>query len=114
MAADTGGRETAHPAIWALGIIDRDDAGARTSDGPPLQELVWDEDPEIRAQAIRVLGDAAYSRLEDMQSMLFDEMPRVIFESAIALGKMDDGDSFDAIVEMIRRTARIHGFDMPE
>ena len=104
LAANTEAAQMARiHAIWALGIIDRDDAG-RTNERvvAPLQELVWDEDPEIRTQAIRVLGDAAYSPAsEDIQSMLFDEMPRVIFESAIALGKMDDGDSFDAIVEMI-------------
>lgn len=94
-------------AIWALGIIDRRSGKTDVAQGESrvvasLQPLIWDDDPEVRAQAIRVLGDAAYApALEDIQSMLFDEMPRVIFEASIALGKIGDSDSHDAIVEMI-------------
>ena len=94
-------------AIWALGSIDRryGRTDAAETDSRPvasIQPLVWDEDPEVRAQAIRVLGDAAYAPAsEDIEAMLFDEMPRVIFEAGIALGKIGSNDSFDAIVEMV-------------
>lgn len=94
-------------SIWALGMIDRRlskqiDQQRRESTMKVVEALVWDEDPEIRAQAIRVLGEAGHEpSREDLQDSLFDEMPRVIYESAIALGKIGNSESIEGIVEMI-------------
>src|SRR6266850_3886087 len=59
-----------------------------------LTELLADKDPEVRAQAARVLGDALQHRrlpggiLSGLANLLRDKEPRVRFFAALSLGKL--------------------------
>ncbi len=55
----------------------------------PLRTLLHDADPEVRAQAIKVLGEhCATDQADAFIAALKDENGRVKFQAAIALGKL--------------------------
>jgi quinoprotein glucose dehydrogenase len=97
-------------AIWALGQIGRKQAMALQT----LPAQLADPDPEIRAQAVKVLGDHRPQRagqalpVEQVLPLLKDTSPRVRFFAALALGKarqprLGRGPAVaPAIVEMLR------------
>lgn len=75
-------------AIWGLGQIARQDS---TACGPLLEALT-DADPEIRANATRVLGDARIPEARlPLLGLLTDSSLRVRSLSAIALGRICNG-----------------------
>lgn len=79
--------------IWGLGQVSRgwpDKASGDADAVHPLIELLSDEDPEVRAQAAKVLGESKHqSAAPRMMELLADDAPRVRFHAAIALGKLD-------------------------
>ncbi len=89
-------------AIWGLGILARKDAGAMTGVLP----LLNDTDPEIRAQAAKILGDArASAAFDDLTRLLKDSNSRVRFFAALAVGKLGRVEGFAPLVEMLRENA---------
>jgi quinoprotein glucose dehydrogenase len=80
-------------AIWGLGQL---------RDAAPVGPLLDDADPEVRAQAAKVLGDLR-AGLHPLIARLGDPEPRVRFMVAIALGKIGRTDAFAPLVGRIRR-----------
>ncbi|HLQ39298.1 MAG TPA: HEAT repeat domain-containing protein, partial [Planctomycetota bacterium] len=71
-------------AIWGLGVLGRNDAGALAS----VPALLDCGDSEVRAQAAKVLGDAAFAGASPaLVKATRDLNARVRFQAAIALGK---------------------------
>ncbi|MBK1883111.1 HEAT repeat domain-containing protein [Luteolibacter pohnpeiensis] len=105
--------------IWGLGILARRGAvPVATDDGfsdlpnATLQKqaiarlipLVKHEDPEVRAQALKVLGDAHLNPAPlGLAKLLKDESPRVQFFAAMAVGKLGDVGNFGSICDFLRR-----------
>src|SRR5690625_1420064 len=79
---------------------------ARTGDielAAPLTDLLTDEDPKIRAQAAKMLGDVRYeSAGEELVPLLGDEHPRVRLFAAEAIGRIGYSDGVEPLVEMVR------------
>lgn len=91
-------------AIWGLGQIQRDYTGQRRAPVRPLVRLLSDEDPEVRAQAAKVLGNARFQAAAGKLARLTRDTahPRVQFFAAMALGKIGGRAAGPAIVEMLR------------
>lgn len=97
-------RSSNHPlarlhAIWGLGQVGRKSPEALGS----LVALVADKDSEVRAQAIKVLGEG---RVADaampLIAALGDPSARVRFFAAIALGKLGRREAVGPILAMLR------------
>jgi quinoprotein glucose dehydrogenase len=106
--------------VWGLGVIARRGSAVLPSSGDDfvaipgrdvrekalqlLAPLVTDADPEVRAQAVKVIGE---SGLEDpnipFAKLLIDESRRVRAFAAIAAGKMKVGASIPFIWEMLEK-----------
>ena len=72
-------------AIWALGMIGRQDAAALES----VASLLVDDDPEVRGQAAKVLGEHRDQNSADqLVGLLSDENLRVRAFAAYALGQI--------------------------
>jgi len=72
--------------IWGVGQISRRDASANET----LLPLLRDADAEVRAQAAKVLGDAAHNPAHGaLMTLLADESSRVRAQATIALSKLD-------------------------
>jgi quinoprotein glucose dehydrogenase len=86
-------------AVWGLGQLAR----LRPGGAQLLVTLLEDADPEVRAQAAKVLGDAGVARARTrLERRLADPEPRPRFFAAIALGRLGDGRSGEALVDMLR------------
>jgi len=84
--------------VWGLAQLGRED----TSQVRPLLQWVRDDDPEIRAQTARALGDVRYApAAEALIPLLEDEAPRVRLFAAQALGRIGHAPAFDPLVEMV-------------
>jgi quinoprotein glucose dehydrogenase len=103
-------------AIWGLGQIGRHLSGKSEDDGrilKALEELLKDENPEIRAQAARTLGDCAAGYYHvGLQLLLKDHEPRVRLYAALALARAgvylgpDVAEkTVPAVLEMLRDNA---------
>lgn len=95
-------------AIWGLGQIDRSarrpDEGKASAATRPLIQLLKDSDPEIRAQAAKVLGERAVRRAAPtLIALLQDSSPRVAFFAAQALGRIGDREAVSGLLEMLRQ-----------
>ncbi|HLY08229.1 MAG TPA: PVC-type heme-binding CxxCH protein [Planctomycetota bacterium] len=81
-------------SMWGLGQLKAKDA---------LLPLLGDADPEIRAQAAKVLGGLrtvlAYDRF---LALLQDESPRVRFFAAMGIGKIGKRDALGPVVDFLR------------
>lgn len=76
-------------SIWALGQIGRKDQAALTI----LLGLAGDPSAEVRAQSLKVMGEARYGLGYDLAiSGLRDTSPRVRFFAALALGRIGMAD----------------------
>jgi quinoprotein glucose dehydrogenase len=97
--ADQGRNQLARVhAIWALGQLARQSPDAMQKVLP----LLSDRDPEIRAQATKVLGEAKVaSALPTLLKLLADDSPRVRFFAAISLGKLGRHEAMPAILKML-------------
>ncbi len=87
-------------AIWALGQIGRKNPKDALQ---PLVALAADADPEIRAQAAKVLGDDRYAdSFNKLLPLLKDNSLRVRHLTAISIGKLGRPQAIPAILEMLR------------
>ncbi len=69
-----------------------------------LVPLLKDQDPEIKAQAAKWLGDIRYSKAEsELIANLSDPNPRVQFFAAEALGRTSAQNAFDPLVALIQQ-----------
>ena len=85
--------------IWGLGQLARKDKQYAAA----LQNLTSDEDAEIVAQAIRVMGDVYEGGAADkIVSALQHEAPRVRFFAAQALGRLKYQKAIPALIGMLR------------
>lgn len=84
-------------AIWALGQMWGNDW---TIDRPILA-LFKDADPEIRAQAARVVGWNRKLFFAQLSELMGDREPRVRFHAAVAFGRMAPGHGISAGSSML-------------
>jgi len=88
-------------AMWGLGMIDRLHGPSRRA-MEIVQSHVWDDDPEIRGQAAKLLGEARFAPAqEDLLDLAFDMEPRVSYHAIMGLGKLKSPESIDAIAEVL-------------
>ena len=105
-------------AIWGLGIVARD---SQERDAPDRERrfalfrealttlvlLTGDPDPEVRAQALRVIGDEELGAEpgsggpEAIVRALADEEPRVRFFAALAAGRLKIAQALGPLVRVI-------------
>ena len=84
--------------IWGLSQLARQAA----HHAEPLLPLLSDEDPEIRAQAARWLGDVRYKKAGDaLIPLLKDDYPRARFFAAEALGRSKYSAAVQPIIAML-------------
>ena len=93
-------------AIWGMGQVA---ANARRHQEPSsiakLAALLSDQDPEVRAQAARLMGDQLVATgSEGLANLLKDSSARVRFFAAMALGKLGRKEAVPAIVQMLRES----------
>lgn len=88
-------------AIWGLGQLAR----KREKNARQLLPFLKSDQPEIRAQTAKVLGDARYKdAAKDLMELLKDQSPRVTFFAAEALGKLEHKPAFQPLTELIIST----------
>lgn len=94
-------------AIWGLGQIARRNANQSQLDIlQPVFKLLQDQDSEVRAQALKVLGESNLtSTTKTMIPLLKDNSLRVQFFAAIALGTLKSDAAIKPIMEMLRTNA---------
>ena len=86
-------------AIWALGQLAQNNPAALA----PLRTLLRDADAEVRAQAIKILGDAGDTSSADaLIAALKDPAPRVKFFAAQSLGKLNHAAAAPALIAALR------------
>src|SRR6056297_1153078 len=89
-------------AIWGIG----QQAGKDTDKADLLVELLNDDDPEIVAQSLKVLGDVRHFEGSDkMISLLNSKNPRVQFFAAQALGRIKAEDAVQPLLDMLAENA---------
>ena len=89
-------------AVWGLGQLAR---RSQSVDGF-LVSLLSDSDPEVRAQAAKVLGDARVAAAESgLVKLLSDTESRPRFFAGIALGRIAAPSAANPILELLRINA---------
>jgi putative membrane-bound dehydrogenase-like protein len=84
--------------LWGIGQLARKDPQHAVL----LAELLDDPDPEIRAQAARLIGDARDVRAGDaLRPLLADDSPRARFFAAEALGRLAYRPAVPDLVSML-------------
>jgi putative heme-binding domain-containing protein len=84
--------------LWGIGQLARKDIRAAT----PLTGFLKDGDPEIRAQAAKLIGDVRYTAAaSDLVPLLTDAVPRPRFFAAEALGRIKYQPAIPSIVTML-------------
>jgi putative heme-binding domain-containing protein len=90
-------------AIWGYGQLLRRGA----AEAAPVLALLKDADPEIRRQAVKILGDAAQAAAKGQGGalipLLADESPRVRLLAAIALGKFQEAAAVEPLFAMAEK-----------
>lgn len=93
--------------VWGYGQLLR----RNVVEAAPVVALLRDRDAEIRAQAAKILGDAAATGAKGqgraLIALLADEQPRVRLQAAIALGKLREPAAVDALFALAERDASI-------
>lgn len=88
-------------AIWALGQIARKEPDAAAA----LLLLLGDADAEVRAQAVRTLGDVAGPTSKAASAryveLLRDPSPRVRKYAALALGRIREASAVSPLLQML-------------
>ncbi|MDO3386755.1 HEAT repeat domain-containing protein [Gilvimarinus sp. SDUM040013] len=85
-------------AIWGIGQFARKDSAA----AKPLLAILEADDPEIRAQAARTIGDAKYSEAIDaLVGNLQHANARVRFFATEALGRIANDKATAPIIDML-------------
>ncbi len=86
-------------AIWGLGQLAAKDKAALA----PVRTLLSDQDAEVRAQALKVLGEARVASDADaLVAALKDASPRVKFFAAQGLGKLKHAAAAPALLAALR------------
>src|SRR5690606_35866342 len=89
-------------ALWGLWQLALDDAWGADRLVPYLS----DSDPEIRAQAAKILGDVQYyPAASALVPLVSDSSARVRFFATEALGRMEHEEAFEPIVQMLEANA---------
>ncbi|MGL4555793.1 MAG: PVC-type heme-binding CxxCH protein, partial [Gemmataceae bacterium] len=102
VARDGKGLARLH-ALWGLGIAARNRVPDALTAVPKMLE---DADPEVRAQALRVLGEGkAADALDVVVAALKDESARVQSFAAMALSKLADANAVAPLAAMLRTNA---------
>ena len=84
--------------IWGLGQLAREDI----SYADLLIDLLEDQDPEIRAQAAKTIGDVRYEKaVNALLPVLEDEAARPRFFAAEALGRIKATEAIQAVIQML-------------
>ena len=84
--------------IWGLGQL----AAKNPNALGPLPALLADANPEVRAQAAKVLGDFKMAAAGDkITALLKDKESRVRFFAAMSLGKLGHKAAFEPLVAML-------------
>ncbi len=119
-AAQTKNRLTRLHGVWGLGVIARRGSAVLPSTAhapeadPALREkaraalvsLLKDSDAEVRAQAVKTLGESGL-RADDIpfeKLIVGGNAPRVQLFAAIAAGRMNASNSVPAIIAMLEKT----------
>ncbi|TYA92373.1 HEAT repeat domain-containing protein [Seonamhaeicola marinus] len=85
-------------AIWGIGQI----ASKKVEKAKVLLELLSDKDPEIIAQALKVIGDVKYfEAAPQILNLLSHKNARVQFFAAQALGRLKYKDGIEPILNML-------------
>lgn len=90
-------------AVWGLGQL-----GARGLRRAGWKDLDWaaGDDPEVRAQVVRVVGTAQEERLAaNLVPFLRDESPRVRYFAAQSIGALRYGPAVPDLIELLRENA---------
>lgn len=101
MAAQSSSNQLARiHGIWGIGQL-----AARQADyAKPLEALLQDADPEIRAQAAKIIGDIRYAAAaEALIPLVNNEAPRVRFYATEALGRIAFKPAIPSIIEMLQK-----------
>ena len=86
--------------LWGMAQMARADGEFATD----LPEFLSDDDPEVIAQAARMIGDLRHSGAEDELMALLDrEEPRVVFMATEALGRLETPDAVPPILDLLER-----------
>lgn len=86
-------------AVWGLTQLGKKNPKV----GPLLVKLLRDRDSEVRAQAIKGLGDMKYAKaLKAVTDSTGDSSARVRFFAAQSLGKIGDTDSGPALLALLK------------
>jgi hypothetical protein len=89
--------------VWGLGQLARKGQNAQ-----PLIQLLADADPEIRANAARVLGHARVAAAgAPLIARLTDDSPRVQSLAAIALGRVAEAGDTEAVDALFQLAATL-------
>lgn len=93
-------------AVWGLGQVARkQEMGERKSSilGEYLQPLLKDAEPELRGQAVKVIGELrAACPVSELAPLLGDSSSRVRFFAAMALGKIGNREAVEPVLAMLR------------
>ena len=86
--------------LWGMAQMARAESGLAEE----LASFLSDNDPEIVAQAAKLIGDVRYMGAGDeLISLLDREEPRVVFMATEALGRTENNDAVQPILNMIER-----------
>jgi quinoprotein glucose dehydrogenase len=94
-------------AVWGLGQAARARRIGRDDDlWSAVAPLLADPDPELRAQAAKVVGESRVANaFNGLVGLLDDASPRVRFFAAIALGKLGRSEAVGPLLRMLRVSA---------
>ncbi|MDT7829990.1 HEAT repeat domain-containing protein [Pricia sp. S334] len=85
-------------SIWGTGQLASEDL----ENAAVLTGLLSDQDPEIIAQAVKVLGDVKYTDAgQDLIPLLKNDNARVRFFAAQALGRMNEASAVQPLLDML-------------
>lgn len=92
--------------IWGLWQMGLRESPPRKAVLALLRVLENSAEPELRAQAAKVLGELRIATAADaLTSRLRDRNPRVVYAATIALGKLQHNGALGDIAAMLRRNA---------
>ena len=99
--ANTNSNEYARlHAIWGIGQLGR----KNSQEVAALVPLLEDENKQIKAQVLKVMGEAKFENAFDqILSLLKDPAPEVQFFAAEALGKLGNRDAFQGLVDLLEQ-----------
>ncbi len=89
-------------AVWGLGQLVKTKPDAVQ----PLISMLFEQEPEVRAQTAKTLGDRGVAKAAaDLTNLLADREPRVRFFAAEAVGKLKHKPAVESLFEVLRTNA---------